>query len=147
MASVFDVAAYILNKQGPMTAMKLQKLCYYSQAWSLVWDERALFPNKIKAWANGPVIPALFHEHKGRYKVARANIEGDARHLDDDAKATIDAVLKFYGEMSSHELSYLTHMEAPWREARGDLGPEDKESPEIPRDQMAMYYESLTAPH
>ena len=32
MANVFDVAAYILKKHGPMTAMKLQKLVYYSQA-------------------------------------------------------------------------------------------------------------------
>ena len=37
---VFDVAAYILQKTGSMTTMKLQKLVYYSQAWSLVWDEK-----------------------------------------------------------------------------------------------------------
>ena len=37
--TVFDVANYILNKQGSMSAMKLQKLVYYSQAWSLVWDD------------------------------------------------------------------------------------------------------------
>ena len=30
--SVHDVAAYILEKQGPMTAMKLEKLVYYAQA-------------------------------------------------------------------------------------------------------------------
>ncbi len=34
MATVHDVAAYILEKRGPMTTMKLQKLVYYSQAWS-----------------------------------------------------------------------------------------------------------------
>ena len=43
MASVFDVAAYILHRAGTMTAMKLQKLVFYSQAWSLVWDEKPLF--------------------------------------------------------------------------------------------------------
>lgn len=32
MANVFDVAAYILEKEGEMTTMKLQKLCYYAQA-------------------------------------------------------------------------------------------------------------------
>lgn len=36
MANVHDVAAYDLKKSGPMTAMKLQKLVYYCQAWSLV---------------------------------------------------------------------------------------------------------------
>ena len=33
MASVFDVSAYILDRQGPMTTWKLQKLVHYSQAW------------------------------------------------------------------------------------------------------------------
>jgi hypothetical protein len=33
---VHDVAAFILQHQGEMTAMKLQKLVYYSQVWSLV---------------------------------------------------------------------------------------------------------------
>lgn len=41
---VNDVAAFILRERGAMTAMKLQKLVYYSQAWVLVWDERQLFP-------------------------------------------------------------------------------------------------------
>jgi hypothetical protein len=29
MAHVQDVAAYVLHARGPMSAMKLQKLCYY----------------------------------------------------------------------------------------------------------------------
>lgn len=49
MATVHDVAAYILAKHGPMTAMKLEKLVYYSQAWSLVWDDKPLFRSKIEA--------------------------------------------------------------------------------------------------
>ena len=52
--NVLDIAAYILCKQGAMTAMKLQKLVYYSQAWSLVWDDKPLFRERIEAWANGP---------------------------------------------------------------------------------------------
>jgi hypothetical protein len=40
MTTACDVAAYILMKSRPMTAWTLQKLVYYSQAWSLVWDER-----------------------------------------------------------------------------------------------------------
>ena len=31
--------------------MKLQKLVYYSQAWSLIWDEKPLFEEEIEAWA------------------------------------------------------------------------------------------------
>ena len=43
MADVFDVAAYILKKKKALTSMKLQKLVFYAQAWSLVWDEKPLF--------------------------------------------------------------------------------------------------------
>ena len=43
MATVFDVAKYILDKHGAMSAMKLQKLVFYSQAMSLVWDDLPLF--------------------------------------------------------------------------------------------------------
>lgn len=35
MATVVDVAAYILKRCGAMTTMKLQKLAFYSQAESL----------------------------------------------------------------------------------------------------------------
>ena len=43
MAKVHDVAAYIISKMRHVDAMKLQKLLYYSQAWSLVWDDKHLF--------------------------------------------------------------------------------------------------------
>ena len=55
-----NVVQYILKKAGPMSAMKLQKLVYYCQAWSLVWDEEQLFKDEIQAWANGPVAPYLY---------------------------------------------------------------------------------------
>jgi uncharacterized phage-associated protein len=47
MTTAYDVAAYILRKKGEMTAMKLEKLVYHSQAWSLVWDEEPLFHERI----------------------------------------------------------------------------------------------------
>ena len=43
MATVFDVAKYILHKKGRISTWKLQKLCYYSQAWQLAWTGRSIF--------------------------------------------------------------------------------------------------------
>src|ERR1700730_81854 len=68
--TVHDVAAFIVNRQGEMSAMKLQKLVYYSQAWSLVWDDEPLFDDAIEAWANGPVVRALYARHRGQFKVS-----------------------------------------------------------------------------
>ncbi len=47
MATAHDVADFILAKLGAMSAMKLQKLVYYSQAWHLTWAEKPLFENQI----------------------------------------------------------------------------------------------------
>ena len=43
-----DVAAFIINRQGEMPSIKLQSLVYYSQAWSLVWEEPRYSPNESK---------------------------------------------------------------------------------------------------
>lgn len=87
MPSAHDVAAYILRKKGEMTAMKLQKLVYYSQAWSLVWDEEPLFEEEIQAWVNGPVIPALYQAHRGQFKVSDWR-QGDPSKLTGTQKQT-----------------------------------------------------------
>ena len=69
MANVDDVAAYLVDHQ-PMTAMKLEKLVYYGQALYLVWHGVPLFEDPIEAWANGPVVRALYDEHRGLFSVA-----------------------------------------------------------------------------
>ncbi|HEV3158310.1 MAG TPA: type II toxin-antitoxin system antitoxin SocA domain-containing protein [Candidatus Baltobacteraceae bacterium] len=142
MASVVDVAQYVLKKLGSIPAMKLQKLVYYSQAWSLVWDERPLFNNRIEAWANGPVAPDLYERHRGEYRVN--DVGGEAECIDSLGEETIDTVLSYYGEKSSQWLSDLTHMEAPWRDARSGLAPGVASNVVITHAAMAEYYGSLT---
>jgi uncharacterized phage-associated protein len=143
MANVQDVAKFILQECGSMTAMKLEKLVYYSQAWSLVWDDRPMFPEAIEAWANGPVCPALYQMHKGMFEVTAEAIIGNPNRLDKEAKKTIMAVLKFYGKKSAHWLSNLTHSEDPWLDARKDLAPGERGAEEISHASMAEYYGSL----
>jgi uncharacterized phage-associated protein len=143
MARVEDVATYILEKRGRMTAMKLQKLVYYCQAWSLVWDEAPMFDTRIEAWANGPVSPELYARHRGGYEVA--SVGGDASALSENNKLTIDAVLQHYGDKTSQYLSELTHREDPWSHARRRAGlkPGERGSVEITNEKMAEYYSSL----
>lgn len=141
MATAHDVAAYILSKQGEMTAMKLQKLVYYAQAWSLVWDEKPLFSNRIEAWVNGPVIPVLYKVHKGQFKVAGWP-KGQPGALTQRQRETVEAVLNHYGDKTSQWLSDLTHAEAPWREAREGLAPGDPSTREISHAALAEYYSS-----
>ena len=118
MVHVQDVARYILNRLGPMTAMKMQKLCYYSYGYHLAWEERQLFPEHFEAWANGPVCPALYNQHRGRFQLQPADIDGNPDALDPGEKESIDLVLDAYGGYSANELSQMTHNEKPWTCAR-----------------------------
>lgn len=142
MASVHDVAVYILGALGSIPAMKLQKLAYYSQAWSLVWDEAPLFEERIEAWANGPVAPELYANHRLQYMIEKLPA-GDPAVLTSDQVETIDAILDYYGDKDSQWLSDLTHMERPWLDARGKLAPGERGNKVITHAAMAEYYGSL----
>jgi uncharacterized phage-associated protein len=142
MANVFDVAQYILSKKNPMTVMKLQKLVYYCQAWSLVWHEKLLFNECIEAWANGPVVRELYDLHKGQFEL-RNLPKGDSGNLTLKQKKTIDSVLEYYGNKSAQWLSDLTHMEAPWNEARKGYSIGMSCVNEITTASMHEYYSSL----
>jgi uncharacterized phage-associated protein len=141
--SVHDVAAYIVSKRGPMSAMKLQKLVYYSQAWALVWDEKPLFRARMEAWANGPVCRTLYAAHRGQFEI-KDWPSGDPGKIRGKQQETVDAVLKFYGDKSAHWLSELTHRERPWKDARNGLSLQDVCSEEITHAAMAEYYSSIS---
>lgn len=147
MANIFDVANYILNKIGPITAMKLQKLCYYAQAWHTVWEEEALFNNRIEAWAKGPVSPELYQWHKGQFIV---NIDSQLKKkcsntLTSAQKTSINAVLKGYGKYTAQELSDMTHNEAPWKEAHLECSASGNCEAVITVAAMHEYYSNLPA--
>ena len=145
MPNAHDVSAYILEQQGAMSAMKLQKLLYYSQAWHLVWEEEQLFPERIEAWANGPVVPRLYQVHRGQFSVGTNGTwsHGDSSKLSASQRGSIDAVLKFYGDKTGSWLSELAHRERPWREARAGLAPGERGQKEITKATLAEYYGGL----
>lgn len=143
MVSIVDVARFILDKKGPMPAMKLQKLCYYSQAWGLVWDEKPLFSEDFQAWANGPVAPELFKLHKNKFMVYPDDIAGAPDALNQDQRETVEAVLDTLGDYNGAQLSEMTHRENPWFEARGDTPIGARSNTVILQSAMAEYYASL----
>lgn len=143
-AQAFDVAKYILENMGEMTTMKLQKLVYYSQAWSLVWEGEPIFPEDFEAWANGPVCPELFNAHRGLFRIDSGQLsKGNSSILNDFQRETIDSVLHFYGDKDAHWLSMLTHKERPWQEARKDVSEGDFCTETITKESMQDYYGGL----
>jgi uncharacterized phage-associated protein len=147
MAHVQDVAAYILGKQGPMTTMKLQKLCYFAYGYHLAWEERPLFPERFEAWANGPVTYELYDLHRGDFKVKPGDIAGDPGQLDVGERESVDLVLDAYGHLSAHQLSAMTHSAGPWVSARkrAGVGPLDRSSEQFDDEEIFEFFEALTS--
>ena len=139
--SALDVAEYILQRRRPIPAMKLQKLVYYCQAWSLVWEDRPIYENRVEAWAHGPVVVDLYKAHRGRYMLE--SVGGNPSSIPQSDIETIDAVLEYYGDKPSQWLSDLTHQEYPWQKARGSMPKGQRGSEEITLASMAEYYGSL----
>ena len=142
MARVDDVVAAALKQARAIDTWKLQKLLYYCQAWHLVWEGDPLFRARIEAWANGPVVPAVYRKHRGRFRVDRWPC-GDASRLTPAETGSVKAVLGFYGKKSGYELSALTHREAPWKRARKGLIEGEPGHQEITLESMLDYYGGL----
>ncbi|WP_406360297.1 DUF4065 domain-containing protein [Streptomyces sp. NBC_00715] len=145
MASVQDVAAYILAKESPMSAMKLQKLCYFAYGYHLAWEDRQLFPERFEAWANGPVVKELYARHRGRFNLDRGDIPGDPTALDDNERDSVNVVLENFRTFDAHELSAMTHQPGPWLDARTRAGATDlqRSNEELRDEEIADFFGAL----
>ena len=125
MADVLDVANYILeisredSEDGEfelISHMKLQKLVYFCQGFSLALSEKPLFSEPIEAWTHGPVCPKLYHILKvyGATPITGV-IDPDRITLSDYEKLLIKMVYDNYGQYSASRLRKITHEEnSPW---------------------------------
>lgn len=146
-ASVATVAAHILDQDGLMAAMKLHRLCFYSYGYHLAWEGRRLFLEHFEAWANGPVVPALYEAHRGRFELGPGDIPGDPGLLDDGERESVGIILEQLGHLSAHELSLMAHREAPWRlaRARAGIGQMERGSEPLRDEEILEHFETLAA--
>ncbi|PBJ02107.1 Panacea domain-containing protein [Pseudomonas sp. ACN5] len=140
MPSCIDVAEYFLileGEDGEISNLKLQKLVYYAQGFSLALMGRPLFQERIEAWMHGPVVPDLYHRFSkyGSNSIPPSN-KFDPSIFSRDQLRLIEEVFDVYGQYSAWKLRQLTHEEAPWC----DNYKEGAFSREIPQDEMERYF-------
>ncbi len=141
MLSANDVASVIIARSAPwLDAMSLQKFLYYVQAWHLAITDEPLFEEHFKAFRDGPVVYEVWQARKDQQTRRASDQTTDDIMIDDAASDLIDLVLTTYGSMSGEELSALTHVEAPWRQARGNLPAEAHGTTVISHESMARFY-------
>jgi len=145
MAEVIDVANYILEisrddsgdgEYELISHMKLQKLVYFCQGYSLALFNKPLFPETIEAWEHGPVCPKLYKILKayGSSPIT-AVVDPDKIKLEESEKQLINMVYSKYGQYSASRLRAITHNEGPWNRILVTT--------EIPIGIMAEYFLSL----
>jgi uncharacterized phage-associated protein len=138
-----DVASVFCARAGTtLTAMKLQKLLYYTQAWHLAVTDRPLFSDTMEAYQYGPVVPEVWRARWSWESRNPREQQIDSIQMDDLESDLIDLVLATYGSKTGDELSALTHEELPWLEARGDLPDDAKGNGPISEFTMANFYRS-----
>lgn len=140
MEDALDVAEYVLQLTDCITTMKLQKLVFYSHAYSLVHYGSPLVQGHFEAWKNGPVLPELFQEHRGKFLIAPGEIKKNAGPLCDRSMTIIKLVVKRLGQKTGRELSEMTHSEDPWKDARGTLDSSSASSTQIGNTAIREFY-------
>ncbi|MQC08101.1 Panacea domain-containing protein [Morganella morganii] len=144
MLTCFDVADYFLSRcddeSGDLISnLKLQKLVYYAQGFSLALLGEPLFEEKIEAWMHGPVVAKLYGKYK-KYGKDPLPFEGfDESKFTEDQLDLLDEVYDVYGQFSAWKLRNMTHEEEPWSDTYIDgAGPIS-----IPNEKMESFFKTL----
>jgi len=133
---------YDSNINFTITPLKLQKLLYYSQAWTLALTGESLFEDDIQAWVHGPVIRSIYDKYKKYgYNQIRKEIKSES-NFDSRINAILEFVWSSYGHMDAKELEKQTHSEEPWITTRGDLPPTVSSNKVIKHCLMESYYKN-----
>ena len=125
--------------------LKLQKLCYYAQAWHLALHAKPLFADRIEAWTHGPVVPDLYQRFKANswQTIDPQDLRTDPMdEIAGEDRAFLDQVWERYGGRTGRQLENMTHAEAPWKDAYGDREPGEKCQVEITHEAMREFYKA-----
>lgn len=140
--SIFEIANWFLSKET-MTHKKLQKLCYYAQAWFYALKDFRLTDTTFEAWIHGPVSPVLYDKFKA-FGYHTIKLAGDYNpRIDAEDEELLESVWQTYGDHTGNALEALSHSEPPWIEARMGYEPDERCNVPISVDTMKKYYASI----
>lgn len=122
MHKAIDIANFFVNLSSAadeelMTNLKVNKLVYFAQAWSLVRFNKKLFDEDILAWQYGPVVQSVYNTFKPCGKNNIANVAGnysEDKFSEDELALLIDVAMQ-YGQFTAPKLVDITHKKnSPW---------------------------------
>jgi len=121
--------------------MRLQKMLYYAQGWSIALLGRPLFPQDIEAWRHGPVVREVYDTYRGCSTGIQPDLTTETvSHLSDTEKKLLRVVWEEYARFTPAELRRKTHEEAPWKTARGSLPTDAISCSVISRESLREFF-------
>lgn len=143
--NIYQIAKWFLEK-SPMNQKKLQKLCYYTQAWAYVFENKKI-NFEFEAWVHGPVNRDLWNKLRdyGYSEISVSVLQNFACNFDENTIDLLEQVWKVYGPLNAIELENLSHSEEPWENARKGYGTFEPSSEIISALDMREYYNSLVS--
>ena len=147
--SAIDIANFYIQlvhslPDDSIDNLKLNKLLYYVQGWSLNRLGRVMFREDIQAWDLGPVIPAVYHQFKacGKRSIEAPEAEFDESRLSTEELELLIDVYRFYGKYTGWALKEMTHEAgSPW-----DMAYEQNKNRIIPVESLKEHFAKETLP-
>jgi len=125
-----------------LTHLKLQKLCYYAQAWWLALNDEELIAEDFQAWVHGPVLASQYQRFR-EYKWRPLDVEVTRPSLRKEVREHLDEIMDVFGVENAVALERMTHEELPWLEARGNIPLHEACRNIISKNTMRSYYSDL----
>lgn len=138
------VTQYLINLLE-ITPLALQKLLYISQAFYAVLNQGVfMFDDDCQAWAHGPVYPDVFYKYR-EYGYNPIDSTKDCfvrpeANLSFKELEVLDQIIKTFGRLSGYILERITHLEDPWKLARGNLKPMERSQNIISKSSIIDYF-------
>lgn len=141
---------YILKHYGPMSHLKLQKLLFYCDAYSLAYFGEELVEDEFEAWVHGPVSRKVYDSLKDKsvlhsdlkYSDTGDDVDAIFNSLPTSQKELIESVLSRLSDWTGLDLEASTHREQPWIEARRGYDDSSKCHVHISKEITKDFYRS-----
>ncbi|MDE1535975.1 MULTISPECIES: Panacea domain-containing protein [Actinotignum] len=95
------------------------------------------FPEDFQAWKGGPVSPALFNQHRGKFIIRKGELDST---ITADEAQIVNEVVDLLAQLSGNQLSARTHSEDPWKNMREGLSPIEFGDRLISKESLQSYY-------
>lgn len=126
------------EKEGSITNLKLNKLLYYAQGWSLARFGRSLFEEDILAWQFGPIVASVYRAFNiyGSGPIVFENDMVKESPISKEEMQLLLDVYRAYGRYSPATLVEMTHeVGTPWQKVYNG-----SHSTIIPKEEIQKYF-------